>query len=83
MNSVIPPGDPNRTIIAGKKQGFLGLAINYDQTPCGAPVMRTAWQPTPEELAAIVAGAPIIIEQLGRPPILPMIVKAGEVPDSV
>lgn len=81
MQSVIPPGDPARTVIAGKSQGFLGLAINYSTTPCGAPTMTTAWEPTPEELARLNAGAKVIITQLGTPPILPMIVNAGDVPD--
>lgn len=80
MNSVIPPGDPKRTVIAGKQQGYLGLAINYDLTPCGHPIMRTAWRPTPVELAAINAGAPIVVEILGSPPIQPMMLTIGAVP---
>ena len=81
MQSVIPPGDPAQTVIAGKAQGFLGLAINYDVTPCGQPLMRTAWVPTDGELRALLAGAPIVVEMLGRPPILPMLLTVGEVPE--
>lgn len=80
MQSVIPPGDPKRTVVAGKQQGYLGLAINYDRTPCGSPVMRTAWRPSPNELAALVAGAPIVVEILGQPPIQPMMLTIGAVP---
>lgn len=81
MQSVIPPGDPASIVVAGKAQGFLGLAIHYTTTPCGAPVMETAWKPdTPEELARVLAGAPIIIRILGTPPINPMLVEVGEVP---
>jgi hypothetical protein len=29
MQSVIPPGDPSRTVIAGQRQGWRGLAINF------------------------------------------------------
>lgn len=80
MQSVIPPGDPAHTVIAGKQQGYLGLAINYDTTPCGHAVMRTAWKPTMTELAALQAGAPIVVEMLGMPPICPMILTIGAVP---
>jgi hypothetical protein len=80
MNSVIPPGDPAKIVIAGKRQGFLGLAIHYTATPCGSPVMETAWQPTLDELARINAGAPILIKILGVPPINPMIVEVGNAP---
>lgn len=81
MQSVIPPGDPARIVIAGKSQGYLGLAIHYTWTPCGEPVMETAWQPTPDELARINAGGPVIIRQLGVPPINPMLVEVGEPPE--
>lgn len=77
MQSVIPPGDPARTVIAGKSQGFLGLAINYDTTEDGAPVMRTAYEPTDAERAAIAAGANIIMEEIARPPITPRRVYVG------
>lgn len=86
MQSVIPPGDPARTVIAGKKQGYLGLAINYTEVTDTNfpgqvfPAMVTAWEPTPDELAALNAGAKVIIQMLGSPPINPIAVYVGEVP---
>ena len=80
MQSVIPPGDPARTVIAGKRQGYLGLAINYGQTEDAFPTMTTAWQPTDAERAAIAAGANIVVRLLGVPPINPMAVYVSEVP---
>lgn len=81
MQSVIPPGDKRRTHIAGKAQGYRGLAINYGETPCGAPTMTTAWEPNDAERRAIAAGANIIVQILGTPPINPMIVAIGEIPE--
>ena len=86
MQSVIPPGDPARTVIAGKRQGYLGLAINYGQTEDANvdgvfPTMTTAWQPTDAERAAIAAGANIVVRLLGVPPINPMAVYVSEVPE--
>lgn len=107
MQSVIPPGDPDNTIIAGKSQGFLGLAINFGMIEMNMgefielalamkftlsetrdtnfpdklfPTMTTAYIPTPDELERINAGAPILFQQLGRPPILPQLAYVGEVP---
>lgn len=81
MRSVIPPGDPNRTVIAGKDQGYLGLAINYGTLPDGTPTMTRAYEPTPDELERLNNGASIIFQQLGTPPIRPEAVYVGEVPD--
>lgn len=86
MQSVIPPGEPHRTVIAGKAQGYLGLAVNYgivtDPQFPGVifPSMTTAWQPNPDELAAINDGAPILVRLIGDPPINPMAVYVGEIP---
>jgi hypothetical protein len=87
MQSVIPPGDPARIVIAGKKQGYLGLAIHYGQTMdtnVGGPLptMTTAWEPTAVEREAIAAGASIIVQLIGTPPINPMCVYVGSVPDA-
>lgn len=88
MQSVIPPGDPEHTVIAGKAQGYLGLAINYttveDTNFPGEQfaAMITAWQPTPDELTAMNAGAPIIVQIMGIPPIRPMCLFVGEVPNN-
>lgn len=84
MLAVIPPGDPKATVIAGKKQGWQGLPINYGQTedlnhPGHVfPTMTTAWEPTPDELAALNAGAKVIVQIIGTPPINPMAVTVGE-----
>lgn len=86
MQSVIPPGDPARTVIAGKQQGYLGLAVNYGvvQYEDGAYYcMTTAWEPSEAERADIAAGANIIIRLLGGPPINPMNVFVGDVPKVV
>lgn len=83
MQSVIPPGDPARTVIAGKRQGWLGLAINYGETMDSNmggpfPTMTTAWEPTEAERAAIAAGGNIVIQILGTPPINPMSVYVSD-----
>lgn len=31
MQSVIPPGDPNRIAVIGKSQGYLGLAVHFGE----------------------------------------------------
>lgn len=80
MRPVIPPGMPDQTVIAGREQGFLGLPINYDVTPCGSPTMTTCWEPTDTERAAIARGANIIVTILGVPPINPMILAVGDIP---
>jgi hypothetical protein len=72
------------TRIVGKSQGYLGLPIrdeiidskvNGPDTPC----MVTAWEPTPDELARIIAGAKINIRILGYVP-PPMMVTVGAAP---
>jgi hypothetical protein len=88
MQSVIPPGDPERIVIAGKSQGWLGLAIHFgqceDTNHPGVifPTMETAWQPDADELARLNAGAAVVVRQLGTPPIRPMSVYVGEAPDA-
>lgn len=72
-----------RTI--GKSQGYLGLPlrdilINDSVNGEGFPAMETAWLPDPAEIAAIAAGAPIILRVLGsaHPPVM---IYTGDVPD--
>ncbi|HLP70429.1 MAG TPA: hypothetical protein VK181_23225 [Rhizobium sp.] len=72
------------TRIIGKSQGYLGLPIRDIATDCpvngpGTPAMETAWLPTPDEIEAINAGAPIILRILGtgHPPVS---LYVGEVP---
>lgn len=59
------------TRVLGKSQGYMGLPIRDEAIDCtvngvGTPSMTTAWIPTPEEIAAIVAGAPIHVRILGN-----------------
>jgi hypothetical protein len=72
------------TRIIGKEQGYLGLPIRQILVDCpvngpGTPAIETAWIPTPDEIAAIAAGAPIILRILGmsHPPVM---IYVGEVP---
>lgn len=65
------------TRVIGKSQGYLGLPLRDEAIDCpvnGAetPSMTTAWQPTPEELAALNQGAAVHVRILGRdhPPIM-------------
>jgi hypothetical protein len=65
------------TRILGKSQGYLGLPVRDELLNCsvngeGTPAMTTAWFPTPDEIAAIVAGAPVHVRILGtaHPPIM-------------
>ena len=65
------------TRVLGNSQGYLGLAvrdeiINERVTGPETRAMSSAWFPTPDELAALNAGAPLIITLVGteHPPIL-------------
>lgn len=67
----------NHTRVVGASQGYIGLPIRDEQVNCsvngeGTPMMVTAWQPTPEELAALNAGAVVQVKILGtiHPPIM-------------
>lgn len=68
------------TRVIGRSQGYLGLAIRDEAVNCpvngpDTPAMVTAWHPTPAEIAALDAGAPILVRILGRshPPIMVMV----------
>ena len=76
----------NATRVLGKSQGYLGLPIRDELINCSVngeatPSMVTAWFPTPKELAALNAGAPVHVRILGvvHPPIL---VEVGEAPEA-
>ena len=65
------------TRVIGKSQGYLGLPLRdivLDDTVTGpqTPAMETAWFPTPKEIDAIIAGAPIILRVIGtgHPPVM-------------
>ncbi len=73
------------TRVIGKSQGYLGLPIRDVAINCSVngeetPAMVTAWHPTPDELEALMNGAPIHVQLLGQshPPIM---VGVGPVPD--
>lgn len=75
---------PNATRVLGKSQGYLGLPVRDEIANCTVngyqtPVMVTAWEPTPDEIAKIVAGAPIHLKVLGtsHPPVM---MEVGEPP---
>lgn len=74
----------NATRVLGKSQGYLGLPIRDEPINCtvggqGTPSMVTAWFPTPKELAALNAGAPVHLRILGNahPPVM---VEVGQIP---
>lgn len=65
------------TRIIGKSQGYLGLPLRDELINCkvggqGTPAMVTAWQPTPDELARLNAGASVHLRVLGtvHPPVM-------------
>jgi len=73
------------TRIIGRSQGFLGLPLRDELIDCAVngpntPSMVTAWEPTPEELAKLNAGAPVHLRVLGssHPPVM---LAVGEVPE--
>jgi hypothetical protein len=75
------------TRVLGKSQGYLGLPIRDEPLNCSVggpntPSMVTAWLPTPKEIEAICAGAPIHVRILGtaHPPI---IVEVGAAPSLI
>lgn len=72
------------TRVLGKSQGYMGLPVRDEVVTCsvngdGAHAMVTAWLPTPDEIAAIAAGAPVHVRILGtsHPPIM---VEVGQAP---
>lgn len=75
------------TRVCGKSQGFLGLPLRDGQRECSVaggvvPTMTSAWFPTPDELAALNAGAAIHVTIDGVTP-APMMVSVGSAPDQV
>jgi hypothetical protein len=72
------------TRILGKSQGYLGLPLRDELIDCavdgpGTPSMVTAWEPTPDELALLNVGAPVLLRVLGtgHPPVM---LTVGEAP---
>jgi hypothetical protein len=65
------------TRVLGRQQGYFGLPLRDEVVACsvngsGTPVMVTAWEPTPDEIAKIVAGAKIYLKVVGtaHPPVM-------------
>lgn len=65
------------TRIIGKGQGYLGLALRDEIITCtvgggGTPAMVSAWQPTPDEVARLNAGASVHLRVIGtqHPPVM-------------
>lgn len=65
------------TRVIGQSQGYLGLPLRDEvlqdgRTHGGTPCMVTAWEPTPEEIARINAGARVYLRVLGiaHPPVM-------------
>ncbi len=68
---------PNATRVIGKTQGYLGLPLRDEvrNTTVDGPATRcmvTAWEPTPDELERLNAGASVHVVIVGtqHPPIM-------------
>jgi hypothetical protein len=79
MRSVPPPGKPADEILCiVKSQGYQGLYVHFGLTFDHArerqtTQLTTAYLPTPEQIARIVAGEPIVISIINverHPPIM-------------
>lgn len=72
------------TRVCGKSQGYLGLPIRDEilevEGVGRVNQMTTSWLPTPDELAALNAGAPVHVKIWGITP-APMMVDVGEIPE--
>lgn len=55
------------TRVCGKSQGYLGLPVR-DEIVDGVNIMHTAWEPTPDEIERIKAGAKVIVSVIGNNP---------------
>lgn len=76
---------PGATRTIGESQGYLGLPLRDEPVHCtvngpATPSMVTAWLPTPDEIAALMAGAAVHVRILGtaHPPIMLSVGPAGE-----
>lgn len=73
------------TRVIGRSQGYHGLPlrdirINDSVTGPETPAMESAWFPSVDEIAALLAGAPLILRVCGsgHPPVM---LYVGEVPE--
>jgi hypothetical protein len=74
------------TRVISKRQGYLGLPLRDERISCAVngpdtPAMVTAWLLSPDELAALHAGAAVHVRILGtsHPPIM---VDVGKPPEA-
>lgn len=65
------------TRVVGKSQGYFGLPLRDEVMNCAVngpdtPAMITAWEPTAEEIAALLSGAKVYLRVLGtvHPPVM-------------
>jgi hypothetical protein len=65
------------TRVLGKSQGYLGLPLRDEKICCpvngpNVSAMVTAWEPTPDEIKRLNAGAKIYLRILGttHPPVM-------------
>lgn len=77
--SIPPPGrDPASIICIGESQGYTGLHVHFGYVFDHArerqtPALTTAYELSPEQIAALVAGSPLIIRLINvmqHPPIM-------------
>lgn len=76
------------TRVLGMSQGYLGLPLRDELINCavdgeGTPSMVTAWEPTPNELALLNAGAHILLRVIGtaHPPVMISVGSAPQMPE--
>lgn len=79
MKSVPPPGrDPAKIICIGESQGYTGLYVHFGAVFDHArerqtPALTTAYMLTPEQIAGLLSGEPLIIQLINvtqHPPIM-------------
>jgi hypothetical protein len=74
------------TVIAGAKQGYLGLPLRPTQVNCtvNGPetlALQSAWYPTVDEIMAMFEGAPVILTAIG-PKQQPVMLEVGQKTDA-
>jgi hypothetical protein len=72
------------TRVCGESQGYRGLPLRDVMINCSVngviAAMETAWEPTPDELKRLNAGAKVYVRIIGEVP-PPMLVTVGEAPN--
>lgn len=74
---MLPKQIEGATRTIGESQGYIGLPLRDERIACAVngeatPCMLTAWQPSPEEIEAQRAGAPVMLRVFGtqHPPVM-------------